>query len=92
VKNAPGRYFSRWGASENTFKHLSDRHPLHYHPGFELVESENQEIANPEVKEKENLIKAVKKQLEKLYKKLAKTTESVNKDGEPRKNSIEKSN
>mgnify|MGYP000247587295 CR=1 FL=1 len=78
---------SRWGASENTFKHLSDRHPLHYHPGFELVESENQEIANPEVKEKERLIKAAKMQLGKLYKKLAKTPESVNKDGEVRKNS-----
>jgi len=78
---------SRWGASENTFKHLNSRHPLHYHPGFALVESENQEIANPEVKEKESLIKAVKKLLGKLYKKLAKTTESVTKDGEPRKNS-----
>lgn len=78
---------SRWGASEDTFKHLSDRHPLHYNPGFELVESEKQEIANPEVKEKEKLIEALKKQLQKLYKKLAKATESVNKDGEPRKNS-----
>ena len=78
---------SRWGASEDTFKHLSDRHPLHYHPGFELVESENQEIANPEVREKEKLIKALKRQLGKLYKKLTKATESVNKDGEPRKNS-----
>ena len=78
---------SRWGASEDTFKHLNNRHPLHYHPGFALVESENQEIANPEVKEKENLIRAVRKQLGKLYKKLAKTTESVNKDSEPRKNS-----
>ena len=78
---------SRWGASENTFKHLGDRHPLHYNPGFELVESEKQEIANPEVKEKEKLIKALKRQLGKLYKKLAKTTESVNKDGEARKNS-----
>ena len=78
---------SRWGASENTFKHLSDRHPLHYNPGFELVESEKQEIANPEVKEKEKLIKALKRQLGKLYKKLAKTTDSVNKDGEARKNS-----
>jgi len=78
---------NRWGASENTFKHLNSRHPLHYHPGFALVESENQEIANPEVKEKESLIKAVKKLLGKLYKKLAKTTESVTKDGEPRKNS-----
>ena len=25
---------SRWGASENTFKHLYDRHPFHYHPRF----------------------------------------------------------
>jgi len=78
---------SRWGASEDTFKHLGDRHPLHYHPGFELVESENQEIANPEIKEKDRLINALKRQLGKLYKKLTKTTESVNKDGEPRKNS-----
>jgi hypothetical protein len=40
----------RWGASENTFKHLKDRHPFHYHPGFKLVESERQDIANPEIK------------------------------------------
>lgn len=78
---------SRWGASENTFKHLNNRHPLHYHPGFELVESENQEMANPEIKEQAKLIKGVKKQLEKLYKQQAQTTVSVNKNGEPRKNS-----
>jgi len=30
---------SRWGASENTFKHLYDRHPFHYHPGFRLTKS-----------------------------------------------------
>ncbi|MCI5137055.1 MAG: hypothetical protein D3922_01260, partial [Candidatus Electrothrix sp. AR1] len=38
-------------ASENTFKHIKERHPYHYHPGFTLVESENQDIANPILKE-----------------------------------------
>ncbi|MCP3678808.1 MAG: helix-turn-helix domain-containing protein, partial [Gammaproteobacteria bacterium] len=51
---------SRWGASENTFKHLNERHPLHYHPGFKLVKSENQEIANPAIKEKTGLINQLK--------------------------------
>ena len=78
---------SRWGASENTFKHLNTRHPLHYHPGFEMVESEKQEIGNPEIKKKENLIKVLKTQLGKLYKGLAKSEGSVNKDGSVRKNS-----
>lgn len=79
---------SRWGASENTFKHLKERHPLHYHPGFELGESERQEINNPQIKEKENLIHRVQKELSKLYKKLTKARESLTKEGKPRKNSI----
>jgi hypothetical protein len=79
---------SRWGASENTFKHLKDRHPLHYHPGFGLVESEQQEINNPEIKEKQDLITRVKKGLDKLYKKLTKTREVLTKEGTPRKNSV----
>jgi len=33
---------SRWGASENTFKHLYDKHPFHYHPGFKTKDSQNQ--------------------------------------------------
>ena len=78
---------SRWGASENTFKHLGNRHPLHYHPGFKLVKSENQEIANPEIKEKQRIINRLQKGLAKLYKKLASAKEAVNKDGTPRKNS-----
>jgi len=28
---------SRWGASENTFKHIQVRHPFHYRPGFKWV-------------------------------------------------------
>lgn len=78
---------SRWGASENTFKHLNDRHPLHYHPGFKMVESEKQEIANPVVKEKGKIISRVKKELSKIYKKLANARIILNKDGNVRKNS-----
>ena len=36
---------SRWGASENTFKHMKERHPLHYHPGFKMSESEKEQNA-----------------------------------------------
>lgn len=78
---------SRWGASENTFKHINNRHPLHYHPGFELTRSDHQEICNPEIKEKQGLINGVKKALNKLYKKLAKAREVLNKNGNPRQNS-----
>ena len=79
---------SRWGASENTFKHIQNRHPLHYHPGFKLVESERQEIANPEIKEKANLLTRLGKRLDKLFRKLAKTPEGKKKDGTPRSNSV----
>ncbi len=79
---------SRWGASENTFKHFKDRHPLHYHPGFKLVNSDKQEISNPEIKEKDESIKRIKKDLDKYYKKLSKTSESKTNDGKPRKNSV----
>jgi len=78
---------SRWGASENTFKHLNDRHPWHYHPGFKLVESERQDIANPQVKKIETIIAGIKKGLSSLYRKLAKAKEVVNADGAPRFNS-----
>jgi len=79
---------NRWGASENTFKHTQDRHPLHYHPGFKLNKSEKQDIKNPLVTEKEGLIKRVKKRLAKLYKKLSKTKEVLKKDGTSRENSL----
>jgi hypothetical protein len=78
---------SRWGASENTFKHINRRHPLHYHPGFKLVPSERQEVANPEVKKKQNLIARIQKKLNRLYKKLTKNPEVLNQDGKPRQNS-----
>lgn len=78
----------RWGASENTFKHLKDRHPFHYHPGFKLVESERQDIANPEIKKKMSHIAMIKNALQKLYKKVASAKDVLKKDGTPRQNSI----
>lgn len=79
---------NRWGSSENTFKHIKERHPLHYHPGFELVESDLQEINNPAIKERQSLINKTKKGLSKLYEKLSKAKESIKKDGTSRKNSV----
>jgi transposase len=77
---------NRWGASENTFKHLYDRHPFHYHPGFKLEESEKQEISNPDVKEKQSEIKRLQGRLNRLFKKFSKAKDAVNKDGTPRSN------
>jgi hypothetical protein len=78
---------SRWGASENTFKHLVDKHPLHYQPGFEMVDSEKQEITNPQYKQKQGLLARLKTQLNKSYKKFSKSKEVFNKDGSIRQNS-----
>ena len=72
---------SRWGASENTFKHIATRHPLHYHPGFMLISSGDQEIVNPEVKKKQNQIKVIRKELDRLYKKVSTKKQSLKKDG-----------
>ena len=79
---------SRWGASENTFKHLQTRHPYNYQPGYLFRESENQSIANPLVKEKKRLIKRLKTETNKLYKKMGNSKESLTKDGTPRQNSV----
>ncbi len=78
---------NRWGASENTFKHLNEKHPFHYEPGFSMQESSRQDMANPVLKEMKKLVSAVKKTLNGLYKKYSKSQESKNKDGTPRKNS-----
>ena len=79
---------NRWGASENTFKHMGDKHPLNYQPGYSFTESENQEIANPEVKEIKTLVSRIKAKLATLYKKLSRSKEVLNKDGSARKNSV----
>ncbi len=78
---------SRWGASENTFKHLQARHPYHYHPGFGVSESEKQDIANPQIKALAQQLSALKGRLVKLYKQHAKTRPSFNRDGSERANS-----
>ena len=79
---------SRWGASENVFKHLADKHPLHYQPGFEMVGSEKQEIPNPHYKKKQKLLARLKTQLNKSYKEFSKSKEVFNKDGSIRQNSV----
>jgi hypothetical protein len=79
---------NRWGASENTFKHLADKHPLHYQPGFEMVDSEKQEITNPQYKQSQGLLARLKTQLNKSYKKFSKSKEVFNKDGSIRQNSV----
>lgn len=76
----------RWGASENTFKHLNERHPLHYHPGFGLGESEKQEIDHPKRKAITAELKQLQAQLARSYKQLSKTQPSTNKGGTPRAN------
>lgn len=78
---------SRWGASENTFKHLQNQHPFHYRPGFSFSESADQELANPEIKEKQQLIARTQTQINKRCRVLAHTREILKKDGTPRKNS-----
>jgi len=78
---------NRWGASENTFKHLKDRHPYHYHPGFKFVKSERQDVANPILKELKALIRKIKCKLVKLKGKLADIKPVFNKDGSERKKS-----
>jgi len=78
---------SRWGASENTFKHIKARHPYHYHPGFGLAESDKQDIANPRIKALAQQIATIQEHLAKLYKQQAKTQPRFNQDGSERNNS-----
>lgn len=78
----------RWGASENTFKHIQARHPYHYHPGFGVTQSEKQDIANPEIKAFQTKIESLQKRLAPLYKKLSKTLPVRNQDGSERLNSL----
>jgi len=76
----------RWGASENTFKHLNERHPLHYHPGFGLGESEKQEVDHPRRKAIGAQLKTLQTQLARHYQQLSKTRPTYNRDGTPRAN------
>jgi len=55
--------------------------------GFKLVESERQDLANPDIKPLEKRIGRLRKALDKLYKQLTKTPQQTNKDGTVRGNS-----
>ena len=77
---------TRWGASENTFKHMQERHPMNYTPGFVFNESNDQTIANPEIKKVRGIIEPLKKKINKLKIELTDTPEVKNSDGTDRKN------
>lgn len=85
--NCARAILNRWGASENTFKHINDRHPFHYHPGFKVEVSEKQEIPNPDVKDLSCKINRLRKGLAILFQRLAKAKDIFNRDGQLRKNS-----
>jgi len=78
----------RWGASENTFKHIQDKHPFHYHPGFKTTKSQNQLIANPAIKSIDQKIKRVRKALDTKHRQNSKANPAFNKDGTVRENSV----
>jgi len=78
---------NRWGASENTFKHLNNRHPFHYHPGFKVKDSEKQDIANPEIKTLSSRLKRLRNNLNRVVAKFSKAKDVFNKDGSLRRNS-----
>jgi hypothetical protein len=75
LKHRGGRpsHSASLGASENTFKHLQSRHPLHYHPGFKLVDNEHQAISDPQIKDKSYLIKRLRNGIDRLLRKPANT-------------------
>lgn len=79
---------NRWGASENTFKHLGNRHPLAYRPGFKLQNSDKQTIRNPQLDILDKQIKQQERELSKQCKVLATKEKLVKKNGEERKNGI----
>jgi hypothetical protein len=74
-------------AAEDGLHPLQNRHPWYYHPRFKLVDSDRQEIPNPQIKDKCNLITRLRKGLDKLLRKLVKTPENINSDGTSRRNS-----
>lgn len=78
---------SRWGASENTFKHQKDRHPLHYNPGLNKTDSEDQSVANPQLSKLKITMKALKAKIVGLSAKIGGTEKKFNKDRTERSNS-----
>ena len=79
---------SRWGASENIFKQIYDKHPFYYHPGFKTVDRGKQLIANPVIKSIEKEVELARQKLDKKHKKNSGAREVLNTDGSRRENSL----
>ena len=77
---------NRWGASENTFKHMGNQQPMSYRPGFMLLKSDNQSIPNPEIKAIDKKIKSIDKEYLSKCKKLSEKDKKLNKSGKVRAN------
>ena len=77
---------NRWGASENTFKHIESKHPFAYRPGFKLVKSQNQTLVNPQIKAIDKKINAYQTQYQKKCRQLADKEKKLNNNGHTRKN------
>jgi len=77
---------NRWGASENTFKHMGNQQPMAYRPGFKLLTSKNQTIPNPEIKDLDKKIKSKEKEYTRKCKILSEKDKKENKSGEVRAN------
>jgi len=77
---------NRWGASENTFKHMGNQQPMSYRPGFKLLTSNNQTIPNPEIKAIDKEIALKNKEYTRKCKKLSEKEKIENKHGQVRAN------
>ncbi len=77
---------NRWGASENTFKHMGNQQATSYRPGFKLTVSGNQTIPNPERKALDKEIKAKNTAYLRKCKMLSEKDKIENKSGEVRVN------
>jgi len=79
---------SRWGCSENSFKHMGEQWQMHYNPVVEMQrESEHQEIPNPHYKSLKQKLADLKAKLAHGERKLGRLPLTVKKDGSLRKNS-----
>ena len=78
---------NRWGASENTFKHLGRQPSVALSAGVCVCQKRKTGNSQSGVQEKKGILSRIKKQLNKLYKKFSKSKEVLNKDGSPRENS-----
>jgi hypothetical protein len=72
----------RWGASENSFKHMADRFNMHYNPVKDASrESDRQDMPNPDYKSMKKALAVSKKELAKCERTLGKLPISKKKDG-----------